>query len=138
MESNAVKTLEYDLKTPCQDCPFRKDVPIHNGVASDLMNIFGKIEMGKFAHSCHKTDHRSDGYIESYKGNVQHCAGAIIMMKKMGAEAIQDHWVIPSTWKKIKRIKKHPAVFRGLKEMIIHYAHELKDDVAMFHSIPRE
>jgi hypothetical protein len=132
------RELGYNLKKPCKDCPFRKDVPVHEGVASDLMAIWGKVEMGRFAHSCHKTDARSDGFIQGYDKGPEHCAGALIMLKNMGAEAIQDHWVIPSTWRKIKAIKKDPAVFESLTAMIKHYANKLQDNIGLQHSVPED
>ncbi len=126
------REIHFDLKKPCDDCPFRRDVPCHDGVMGDLIGIWGKVEHGNFAHSCHKTDPRSDGFVDSYKGPTQHCAGAIIMIKNMGPESIQSHWILH--WKKIKKIKKHPAVFTDLKEMMLHYANNYQDH-GLFHSV---
>lgn len=134
MTNDETRELHFDMKAPCDDCPFRRDVPCHDGVGSDLMSIWGKIETGRFAHSCHKTDSRSDGFTGNEKTKIQHCAGALIMMKNMGPESIQDHWILPSRWKKIKALKAHPAVFNDLKEMMLKYAHEYKDH-GLFHSV---
>lgn len=120
--------VDFSLKAPCHDCPFKRTSPIHTGVASDLINIHGRIEMGRFAHTCHKTDSRSDGYDPNHKGPVKHCAGALIMMKNMGPEGIQDFWLAAGRWKIIKKIKTHPDVFKNSNEMVFHYADKLKDD----------
>jgi len=123
-----LEEVDFSMKAPCSDCPFKRTSPIHSGVAKDLINIHGKIEMGRFAHTCHKTDKRSDGYDPNYKGGVKHCAGALVMMKNMGPEAIQDFWLSSGNWKHIKRLKIHPDVFKDIADMVFHYAKELKDD----------
>lgn len=132
MDSAEPQEIHFDLKSPCADCPFRRDVPCHPGVRDDLMSIWGKIEMGQFAHSCHKTDSRSDGFTAQPGTKIQHCAGALIMMKNMGPEAIQDHWILPSRWKKIKALKSHSSVFNSFNEMVVHYANNY-DDVGLTH-----
>lgn len=77
------KELAWDLKTPCKDCPFRKDVEPHPGVAQELELYFAKILIGEFVHTCHKTDSRSDGYEKGYSGKIQHCAGVNILTRKI-------------------------------------------------------
>lgn len=75
--------VRYDLKHPCDDCPFVKDSAFHQGVARHLPDTLRAIETGTFAHTCHKTDPRPscDGP-HLHDGPVQHCAGAIIMLFK--------------------------------------------------------
>lgn len=79
------QNLRFDLTTPCSDCPFRYDVPKHEGIASDLSELFMGVERGVAAHSCHKTDPRSDcDSAQRFAGPVQHCAGFMIMLHKEG------------------------------------------------------
>lgn len=79
------KTIGFDLKAPCSDCPFKKSSGIHEGVAGDLVVYAKKIKEGEFAHTCHKTDVRAgarEGALVN--GKVQHCIGAILMCEKSG------------------------------------------------------
>jgi hypothetical protein len=75
--------LSYGLKTPCDDCPFRRE-STHpystNAVTEWLTQMINKVNVG---HSCHKTDARADcESAQTYTGPLQHCAGAIIMLRK--------------------------------------------------------
>jgi hypothetical protein len=79
--------IGYKLKTPCNDCPFKKSSPLHEGVMRSLPEYDGYMKSGSFAHTCHKTDNRSDGYVDNYGGQIQHCAGALIMFKNMELSA---------------------------------------------------
>jgi hypothetical protein len=79
--------IGYKLKTPCNDCPFKKSSPLHEGVMRSLPEYDGYMKSGSFAHTCHKTDSRSDGYVDNYGGQIQHCAGALIMFKNMELSA---------------------------------------------------
>jgi hypothetical protein len=74
--------LAFDRVRPCDDCPFRKDVPPEDGIGGNIPSMFADIDMGRFTHTCHKTDPRADGFIPTHEGPIQHCAGAIIMMLK--------------------------------------------------------
>lgn len=107
----------YDLKTPCEDCPFRKDVRFHEGIYDALKDYEEHIPKGNLIHTCHKTDKRADGYQENYKKDKpQHCAGLLIMLEKMG---------IPNTLmeykealnEKIEGLDMEAPVFNTLKEM---------------------
>lgn len=84
MKDTPLSEVRFDLRTPCADCPFRRGVPAHQGVAKALPEYASQIEMATFAHTCHKTDPRSDGFKPTYTGPVQHCAGALIMCEKSG------------------------------------------------------
>lgn len=78
--------LDWDLQTPCGDCPFRKSSPFHQGVAKGLPLYLEAIDRGKLAHTCHKTDNREecDGP-RNWKGDrPKHCAGLILMLLKTG------------------------------------------------------
>jgi hypothetical protein len=78
--------IDFDLKTPCGDCPFLKSSPFHDGVCESLPQYLDSINMNVFAHTCHKTDNRGsvDGP-QNFKGErAKHCAGAIICLLKTG------------------------------------------------------
>lgn len=78
-ETLSAKDVAYNLKRPCNDCPFRRDAPDHEGVAGSVVEYLDNIEAGRFAHTCHKTDNRTvcDGP-RNFKGDkTEHCAGAL-------------------------------------------------------------
>lgn len=77
--------IDWSRKNPCADCPFLKTSPYHNGVASSLPTYVDSIRDGSFLHTCHKTDNREscDGP-RNWKGKVQHCTGAILMLLRTG------------------------------------------------------
>lgn len=79
-----VRPLRFDLRNPCGECPFRLDVPLHQGVGVDLATKTGwALVDGTFSHTCHRTDPRSDyRAAKDFKGPLQHCAGAMIMLAK--------------------------------------------------------
>lgn len=63
--------VNFDLKTPCDQCPFRTDVPSFHLGARRAQGIAETLKGGN-TFQCHKTgDH-----------NPQHCAGALIALKK--------------------------------------------------------
>lgn len=77
--------IDWDLKTPCADCPFLKTTAYHQGVANNLQTNMEAIDAGNFAHTCHKTDSREpvDGP-KTWTGRPKHCAGALMMLLKTG------------------------------------------------------
>ena len=76
--------LHYDLRRPCFDCPFRRDVPKHEGFAATLPDLYLAIFMqGTKGHTCHMTDPMSDSRAgQTYDGPLQHCAGALLIMRR--------------------------------------------------------
>lgn len=80
------KDLDWSMTSPCGDCPFLKSSPFHQGVANSIPAYAESIDLGVFAHTCHKTDNRAacDGP-HNWKGDqAKHCAGAIICLFKTG------------------------------------------------------
>lgn len=71
--------MNYNLKSPCEDCPFRKDRPfplnrgrsreIHRGISND-----------GFGFACHKTT--TELGRDSDHPKAEHCAGALILAEK--------------------------------------------------------
>lgn len=78
-----VADIDWDRQSPCNDCPFLKTSPFHEGVASSLGEYMDSIRAGTFAHTCHKTDNREgcDGP-RNHEGRPQHCRGAVLMLVK--------------------------------------------------------
>ncbi len=130
--------VDWDLKTPCNDCPFLRTSPYHEGVAGSLPGYADSIQDHRFAHTCHKTDCRPtvDGP-RTFKGTAKHCAGALMMLLKTGngvdlqvplLEALQaDKW----DYKEMEtRAQADDRVFR-LPELLEFYAIELGKRVAV-------
>lgn len=73
--------MNYGMTKPCDNCPFRSDkpFPLARGRVS---NIERGLFRGEFA--CHKTTAFDDDgeYVE--RDDEQHCAGALILMEKLG------------------------------------------------------
>lgn len=76
---------DWDMKSPCDDCPFLKTSPFHQGVAQSLPDYGESIAGSSFSHSCHKTDTRPDvDGPRTFQGTTKHCAGALMMLLKTG------------------------------------------------------
>lgn len=120
---NATVEMRFDLKKPCADCPFRVGAPYHEGVLRDMVELHGGLEMGTMAHSCHKTDSRSDSEEgKRYTGPVQHCAGLLLMMYN-DAEMLGQYQAVAwsdGRWKPMK-MNRGIQVFKNLYEMMKHY-----------------
>jgi hypothetical protein len=73
--------MKYDLTRPCDLCPFRND---DNRLTVPVQRMRGMLS-GEFC--CHKTGETNDetGSIEPQPES-QHCAGALIMLEKMGKQ----------------------------------------------------
>lgn len=71
----------FDMKKPCDSCPFRSDIPLI-GAPDWAMDVLQGIRSGNLAHSCHKTDPKADGFKNTKK--TQHCMGFLGLMKNMG------------------------------------------------------
>ncbi len=77
--------LDWDLKTPCDDCPFRKSSPFHEGIAANAPANTVSILGHNFCHTCHKTDPRADCETSKrYRGRLKHCVGSLIVLLKTG------------------------------------------------------
>jgi hypothetical protein len=111
----------WDLKTPCNDCPFLKSTPCHDGIASDLPTLLKHEDHGNYAHSCHKTHPGADGWVETYQGPVQHCAGFTIM--KIKSDNITTPMLLAKVKKKLdfKKMDLSVETFKDLTEMAFHY-----------------
>ena len=86
--------VEYNLKKPCDDCPFKKSTPFHVGVAQSIQGYADSLDAGTFAHTCHKTENRPecDGP-RNHAGKAEHCFGALLMILKTSLVDESFHWM---------------------------------------------
>jgi len=79
----------FDLKSPCAECPFRSDLPWDYHPEAFMKNLDNIIQHGS-PHSCHLTDPNADNHRVDPEtaGLPQHCAGALIMLKKEGRTTV--------------------------------------------------
>jgi hypothetical protein len=125
-------SLEWNLKAPCNDCPFRRNAPDHEGICGSLPELVKSIEAGTFAHTCHKTDKRPtcDGPVAgdagSYRGPTEHCAGALHFVFR--AQRWMQHAILKADDDgKLDivdveaRALKDESVFRSMRELLDYY-----------------
>lgn len=73
------KHKPYSMTTPCDNCPFRTDVPpyLRPERVREIQHALVRSEF-----YCHKTtEHRDDDGEYVRTGNEIHCAGALILME---------------------------------------------------------
>jgi hypothetical protein len=72
------------VKTPCDNCPFRSDVPAY--IHPERGEEIWKALRNDGAFPCHKTVDYGDEDDDGFEGRVTHasqfCAGALILMEK--------------------------------------------------------
>lgn len=79
--------MNFKLKKPCSNCPFRNDIEFHLG-AHRRAEIAHAITAEQRTFACHKTvdySHEDDeGYTEPRDtSKTEHCAGALILLEKL-------------------------------------------------------
>lgn len=74
--------MKFDLKQPCNNCPFRTDVDFYLD-DHRVQEICDSITRNQQTFACHKTTRfDDDGETVPHKKE-QHCAGALIMLEHM-------------------------------------------------------
>lgn len=73
--------MAFDMKKPCDSCPFRKDVPLI-GAPDWVLDVAKGFAAKSLSHSCHKSDPNADGFVGGKRK--QHCIGILGVMKNMG------------------------------------------------------
>lgn len=88
--------MRFDLKTPCENCPFRTDA---TAIRFRTRERAEEIEESAYRNGfpCHKTaEYREeddcgigeeDGYVFRENGKTQHCIGALIMFASDGYDS---------------------------------------------------
>ncbi len=108
--------MEYDLKTPCKNCPFRTD---ETRITFSCRERAEEIEEQAYrlGFPCHlssdyeeETAYSDGGFVEGEK--TQHCIGAIIMYMKSGESCWpgidNDEDLVVRLW---DQIDEHAPVF---------------------------
>lgn len=76
--------MKFDLRRPCDNCPFRSDVrfPLEVQRVEEIVQAITEKDL---TFACHKTTRFDPETGEAVRGNPkeQHCAGALIMLEKM-------------------------------------------------------
>ncbi len=124
LNKRIMKEMRFDLRSPCDDCPFRTNAPMHEGIIAELTSKIDSLLDDGLVHSCHKTDPRADceAHKRAPKGSpVQHCAGALIMMEKMGRRQIAAVFAEIKGIYDPKRLNMEAPVFSSPKEMLLYY-----------------
>jgi hypothetical protein len=77
--------MDYDMKKPCECCPFRRGTPMRLTKGRVREVVGGMLNPGGGEFPCHRTiEHHEDGEGYSEKKNCKHCAGALIFAEKNG------------------------------------------------------
>jgi hypothetical protein len=69
--------MRFEMKKPCSDCPFRKDVTPYLEYKR-VIEIVNALTIENKTFACHKTVNQD----KREQINEQHCAGALIIMEK--------------------------------------------------------
>lgn len=82
--------MRLTMKTPCPSCPFRTDIPpfLTEGRGREIMAAL----LADHTFQCHKTvdydgaddEGEVDSATAASEPNAQHCAGALILLEKIG------------------------------------------------------
>lgn len=120
-----VDKVSWDLKGPCNDCPFRRNAPDHEGIVANVVTYVESLRGGVFSHTCHKTDNRADGP-KNHVGPVQHCGGALHFMIRAKCD-LQGPLIQAVDANKLdihevsRRARRDKRVFGSVRELIEYY-----------------
>lgn len=118
--------MNYDMKKPCDKCPFRTDIqPFLR--KSRVEEIDQSLRHSEFP--CHQTidydaieeydDEENNGSLSLYDlNNSKHCAGALILLEKLG----RSHQMMRISERfgdyKHEELDMNAPVFNSFKEMV--------------------
>lgn len=83
--------MDYDMKKPCECCPFRRGTAMRLTVGRVREVVGGMLRSNGGEFPCHRTiehltdDHGEDAGFREKNGKGKHCAGALIFAEKNGA-----------------------------------------------------
>jgi hypothetical protein len=83
--------MDYDMKKPCECCPFRRGTAMRLTVGRVREVVGGMLKSNGGEFPCHRTiehltdDHGEDAGFREKNGKGKHCAGALIFAEKNGA-----------------------------------------------------
>lgn len=126
MRQIKVGDIGFKLKKACNECPFRTTTPLHQNIAVNIPHFASSADRGLITFSCHKTDKRADS-IEGrkYKGQVQHCAGLLALMKK-DKEILSNIAVMAEKKGKLK-LKMTRGIYKSFYRMVVRYSEWIKE-----------
>ena len=75
--------MNFDLKKPCEDCPFRNDKEHQRGWLGEDRASEIERSLSRHTFPCHKTTKHDDDGNYQQRPKEQHCAGALIMLEHM-------------------------------------------------------
>lgn len=120
---NDVKVTEdyigWDLKIPCAECPFRKSTPCEKKGIQDLPGLVDTMmTTGVIAHSCHRTDPRSDyANPKLINGKVQACAGFTLFALNSGYPTGPMMRAYSAGKLSIKKLRKYKPLAHSLDDL---------------------
>ena len=105
--------MNFNLKKPCEKCPFRTDVDPYITYGSALEKLKGITE-GQGTFTCHKTLRKSDS-------DQEHCGGALIFL-----ESIEQSNQMMRISERLglydyKKLDMDQPVFKSTAEFINHF-----------------
>jgi len=74
--------MNFNLKKPCANCPFRTDIKFYLD-DNRVDEICHSLIQEQQTFACHKTTHFDDDGEANIVKKTEHCAGAMIMLEKM-------------------------------------------------------
>jgi hypothetical protein len=123
--------LQFNLVTPCAECPFRRDVPGYLSPAR-AQQIGDAIVSADESFACHKTitvDHECQADEEEWDENwrpilddrkAQFCAGALILLEKLGRPNRLPRIAIHLGMWDPDKMRHSELVFDSVEEMVQH------------------
>ena len=105
--------MEFNLKRPCANCPFRTDVTPYLNRAR-VMELKRELVIGDKTFTCHKTSHKL-GASEDQKE--EHCAGALILLEKLNSPNQMMRIAGRLGYYKYKELDLNSPVFNSFEEM---------------------
>jgi hypothetical protein len=99
----------FNMKAPCDDCPFRSDHPIPLNPGR-IEGIVESIMMKDAPFPCHKTTHGS-------QKTPSHCAGALIFQKKNSFWSLAARIAMIAGWFKPDRLDMRAPVCASVAEL---------------------
>lgn len=118
--------MNFDLRAPCANCPFRTDITFYLGTER-VAGICKSITTGDATFSCHKTTKfDDDGHSIAHRG-VQHCGGALIFLERLGSPNQMMRIAKRLRFYDRSKLRMDAPVFESPAAMIDHYRN-LNDD----------
>jgi hypothetical protein len=107
--------MKFDLTAPCDSCPFRTDKLFRGLGIARKQEIADALTRRQQTFACHKTiDYSGDE--SRYNDNTQHCAGAMILLEKLGRPNQMMRWMERIGYYDRHRLNMEAPVVDSFKE----------------------